>query len=75
MSKKLTAYRVSGRIVEDLSYSKIFYIDQSQFLDQKQMNDAVFEMAIDDWVEDGAWILEDGQILDSFTINEIERID
>lgn len=72
--KKLTAYRVSGNIIEDMFYSKVFYIDESQFTDQEDLKDAIEEMALEDWCEGEEWNQEAGDIFDGFTINEIKRI-
>lgn len=51
--EKLTAYRVYGNIIEDLHYSKVFYVDESQFDNEEEINDALEEMAREDWWESG----------------------
>ena len=73
--EKLTAYRVYGNIIEDLHYSKVFYVDESQFDNEEEINDALEEMAREDWWESGEWEEESGDIFEGFTVYEAKKVD
>ncbi len=70
---KLTAYRVCGNIIEDMHYSKIFYIDESQYSNQDERNEAIDEMALEAWCNGEDWSQEEGDIYEGFNIYEIKR--
>lgn len=73
--KTLTAYRVSASLVEEKIYSKIFYIDESIYTDQDEIEDAVFNIASEAWSnQDSAWEMECCHAVDGADIYEIVKV-
>jgi len=72
--KTLTAYRVSASLIEEKIFSKVFYIDESNYLDADEVEDAVIEMATESWFEhENNWELECCHSIDSVDFYEVVK--
>ncbi len=72
--KTLTAYRVSASLIEEKIFSKVFYIDESNYLDSDEVEDAVIEMATQSWLEhESNWELECCHSIDSVDFYEVVK--
>ncbi len=72
--KTLTAYRVSASLIEEKIFSKVFYIDESNYFDSNEVEDAVIEMATQSWVnQESNWGLECCHSIDSVDFYEVVK--
>lgn len=72
--KTLTAYRVSASIIEEKIYSKIFYIDETIYTDQDEIEEAIFDIASEAWInQDSAWEIDCCHTIDGVDIYEIVK--
>ena len=72
--KTLIAYRVSASIIEEKIYSKLFYVDESIYSDQDEIEDAVFDLASESWSNQGdIWAMECAHNIDGVDFYEIVK--
>ncbi len=72
--KTLTAYRVSASMIEEKIYSKLFYIDESIYSNQNEIEDAVFDLASESWSNQGdIWAMECAHHIDGVDFYEIVK--
>ncbi|HAT39473.1 hypothetical protein [Polynucleobacter necessarius] len=72
--KTLTAYRVSASLIKEKIFSKLFYIDESNYLDADEVEDAVIEMATESWFEHESHLkLECCHSIDSVDFYEVVK--
>lgn len=73
--KTLTAYRVFGRLNEEKYYSKIIHIDESNYSNQSDINEAIDDIAITDWSDGGEnWLREESIVHEGFEVYRIAKL-
>jgi len=73
--KKLTPYKVNASILEEILYSKIFYLDKSDYEDPDEIEDALNDMALESWgSQSEEWNFYFKHIVEGVQFYEIEEL-
>ncbi|WP_114652189.1 hypothetical protein [Polynucleobacter necessarius] len=72
--KNFAVYRVSASLIGEKIYSKIFHIDESNYANQNEIDDAIFNLASESWSnQNDCWELECAHNIDSVDFYEIVK--